>query len=213
MKYFIDSIPLPHSPSYFPRFSTLAFGLTFLITGLCSQICHAHSEPVAVTDLIQSTASGDQADQADDRTPVPSDPTFDFANTKKSRGPASDSSALSGLPPDVSEGFMIKVLYQNTSTMFWVVKRIDKFDLLYANTHGSQGSIGLSPELFHRLEGIVATFKATTLNVSKCKTSNIRLDTIVAGKPSKSVVTCVGQKGTEPEKLRGLTNSLSSLIQ
>ncbi len=188
-----------------------------------------HREPVTVSNSVREQWPHDDSklDLSDRPAPAPDEPNFDFISggSRSQRGPASENSAKNsaGFPHDVSEGFVLKVVYKKetqatakpavVSVAYWVVKRDDHFDMLYANSRQSQGSFSLSAEIFLKLQGFIQELKPTTLNVSRCQQSNIRLDALVGGKIVKTVVSCISDKGSDADHLRGLANSLSSLVE
>jgi len=124
----------------------------------------------------------------------------------------------SRLPMSVKDGFEIKITYQQKTpplketSMFWVVMRDAKFDLLYATSGGSRSSVSLSPEVFQQLMGQVQELKPIERDVHRCKASNIQLSIVKPSKPERQIFSCINDKGAEAHKLTALSQSLAMIV-
>jgi hypothetical protein len=130
----------------------------------------------------------------------------------KSKGKAPTKSQVatgrrSRLPSFVQDGFEIRVKAANLVTTFWVVKRGDKYDLLYANSAGSRASVSLSPESFHAVQSQAARIPASETNVKKCADS-MQLLQVSVGTKERASTFCLNSKAPAAEQLRMLGNTL-----
>jgi hypothetical protein len=126
---------------------------------------------------------------------------------------ASKGQRRSRLPASIQDGFELRVRYNNLVSMFWVVKREDKYDLMYANSAGSKSSVGLSSDAFKRFHDAAREVKAIEGDLSKCQDASMQLHVIEVGKSEKSVTSCINAKTKPAEALRAFSNTLSSMIQ
>ena len=149
--------------------------------------------------------------------PVELDKEFQVT-APEGRAPASaDQPAAPGrrsrLPASIQNGFELRVRYNNLVSMFWVVKREDKYDLMYANSAGSKSSVGLTPDVFKRFHDAARDLKPIEGDLSKCQDASMQLHVVEVGKAEKTLTSCVNAKTKSAEALRGFGNTLSSMIQ
>lgn len=150
----------------------------------------------------------------------PEELATDFAVEEPSnRGPASvkrgkkptksqlETGRRSRLPSFVQDGFEIRVKAAGLVTTFWVVKRADKFDLLYANSAGSRASVSLSPESFSAVKSQAARIPASETNVKKCSDS-MQIHQVSPTMKERSSTFCLNSTAPAAEQLRTLGNTL-----
>jgi hypothetical protein len=140
------------------------------------------------------------------------------ANAKKNDGKnaANDQTKTarrSRLPAGVNDGFELRVLYNAITTMIWVVKRGEKFDLLFANSSNSRASRSLTNERFRELYQTALSFSASETNIAQCKNANMQLHVVGTGKPERTITMCVNSKSKQAEQLRNFAQSLAVTVQ
>ncbi len=119
----------------------------------------------------------------------------------------------SRLPAGVNDGFELRVLYNAITTMIWVVKRGEKFDLLFANSSNSRASRSLTNEKFRELYQNALSFSASETNIAQCKNANMQLHVVGTGKPERTITMCVNSKSKQAEQLRNFAQSLAVAVQ
>lgn len=119
----------------------------------------------------------------------------------------------SRLPASVANGFELRVQYNKLTSMFWVVEREQRYDLVFANSAGSKASLGLAPETFKALHRVAYGFTPLESNLKSCPEASMQLHVVARGSPERTVTMCVNSKGTAADQLRGLSQSLAAMIR
>jgi hypothetical protein len=132
------------------------------------------------------------------------------ANQPKSKTTSPD--RRSRLPASVKVGFELRVKHENLVSMFWVAKRDDRYDLLYANSSGSRVNVGLTPEGFTKLHELASGIKSAHTNVKNCPNSIMQIHVLDAGRKERTVTSCVTSKSRSAEELRVLGATLASMV-
>lgn len=119
----------------------------------------------------------------------------------------------SRLPKSIVNGFELRVHYNRVTSMFWVVERDKKFDLIYANSTGTKSLLGLSPESFKRLQETARSIQLSEVNPASCKTGSMQLHSVSPQQPERSITACVESKTASAETLRNFSQSLAVLLR
>jgi hypothetical protein len=144
-----------------------------------------------------------------------------FIVTPPERGPASTASKVvrartarrSHLPPEVINGFELRVQYNGLNSMFWVAEREGHFDLVYANSAGSKSSIGLNASNFSQYLGWANSFKPYEEPLTRCKGASLQLHVLNAKRPEQTTTLCVNSTAPAAKRLIGLSQSLVALVR
>lgn len=124
----------------------------------------------------------------------------------------------SGLPNSIKNGFEYSVRSKKQVTKFWVVKRKERYDLLFVNSSGSKASLALSPENFSYLLSQARAVAREVASVGPTPRNcphdgTIRVHYVENGRAQKSATACVSDKTKPAEHLRILGNLLATLVR
>jgi hypothetical protein len=117
------------------------------------------------------------------------------------------------LPASVSDGFEMRVKLGAQVSTFWVIKRGDHHDLLFANNSGSKLSIGLSYENFNYLQSVAHDIPGIKTETTRCPASIVQMQVVEDGKAIRTVESCANTKGAAADRLRNLGGLLSNMIR
>jgi hypothetical protein len=132
------------------------------------------------------------------------------SNQPKKKG--SNPDRRSRLPASVKVGFELRVKHENLVSMFWVAKREDRYDLLYANSSGSRVNVGLTPENFGKLHDLASGIKSAHTNVKNCPNSIMQIHVLDSGRKERTITACVTSKSKSAEELRVLGATLAGMV-
>lgn len=119
----------------------------------------------------------------------------------------------SRLPASVSDGFEYRVRIGKQVSTFWVVKRKDRSDLLFANNSGSRASVGLSKENFQSLLSTALSLNAKDGDISACPAASIQIHVVANGIAERTMSSCLTSKSTSVVAFRDLGGALSSYVR
>ena len=145
----------------------------------------------------------------------------DFTVLEPERAPASEkkkpkpktSNRRSKIPASVSDGFELRVRYNGLTSLFWVVRRDEKFELVYANSSQSRSTLTLSADVFRQLHGAAGDLHPLENNLTKCKDSSMQIHVLNAGRPERTLTACVTDKSKDAESLRQLSQALAIMVR
>jgi hypothetical protein len=130
------------------------------------------------------------------------------------RAPASvqpnKSKVAARFPSNVSEGFEYKVKIGNRLTAFWVVKRGNQHELIFANNAGSKASFTIPVEHFYQLNTAARGVRAPASDAKTCKEGYVRMQ-FYDETPQKTITTCLNLKKAAAVKQLGAV--LSSYVR
>jgi hypothetical protein len=98
-------------------------------------------------------------------------------------------------PSNATEGFEYKVKIGKRLTAFWVVKRGENYELIFANNAGSKASFAIPVEHFTQLNMVARGVRAPASNIKSCKNGYVRMQ-FYDGQ-QKPVNTCLNLKKVE----------------
>jgi hypothetical protein len=135
-----------------------------------------------------------------------------FEERKKSK---KTSKRYERMPASISEGLELRVHYESQISVFWVLKRQNRYELSFANNGGSRASLNLPKEAFYEYTSSARRLqkKGARLQTSKCKNQKIELRLISGGFKQKPFGSCLNEKGPVGDTLRYMGNSLSLFLK
>lgn len=191
--------------------------LTFILIALVSFPFVASAEAETPLDSLYTDP------QTPMREPASSEQTNDpdFVVTPPERAPASTAansthakgSRRSRLPPSVVNGFELRVQFKNLNSMFWVVERNGRYDLVYANSSGSKSSLSLSRPSFNQLKKVAGGLRPVEENISKCKNASLQLHIVEPKLKERTVTTCHDSKSATAKQLLNFSGQLAALVR
>jgi len=119
----------------------------------------------------------------------------------------------SKLPLDIINGFELRVQFKNLNSTFWVVERQGRYDMIYANSGGSQSSVSLSQPSFSQLQKIAGSFKVFEENISKCKSASMQLHVVAAKQKERTVTLCANSKAPAAQQLLRFSDQLAMMVR
>jgi hypothetical protein len=119
----------------------------------------------------------------------------------------------SRMPASVTDGFEMLVRFGKIVSAFWVVKRGDKLDFVFANNNGSRVAVGLSPESFSFLQSQAEAAAEASATAPGCNQKKIELHVVEEGKPQRDIASCIDAKTKPAKNLRELSELLASFAR
>ncbi len=112
-----------------------------------------------------------------------------------------------------SEGFQYKIRIKKQLSSVWVLKRNDRYDLIFATNAGSRVNLTLPAEQFYALKNAASDLRApASTDMKKCKDNYVQVE-IVEDKALKSIEACLSARGAQAEQLRQFGSALSALVR
>lgn len=189
----------------------IAFNLYWLVvTGTVS---------IALTSVYAATDEIDvfyRTEKINSRMPASTSREKEMQALEPNREPAAAKSAQgrrSKLPAEVVDGFELRVRYQKVTSAFWVTRRADKFQLDFVNSGDSRATLTLSADIFRQLHSVAERIKPAEHSLAKCKEASAQLHVLSAGRPERTLTTCLQAKGEDTEILRQLSQSLALMVK
>lgn len=145
------------------------------------------------------TLSNDD-ETADDRGP---------ASVAKGQAPAKQKPHWSA---STSDGFEFKIRVKQQLSAVWVLKRDDRYDLIFANNAGSRVNLALPAEQFYALKNAATDLRAPASDIAKCKDSFVQLE-MVEKSTRRLVSTCLNTKSKAADELRLFGATLTSYVR
>ena len=127
--------------------------------------------------------------------------------------PKAQKPSQKGLASTLKEGFEYKVYQGKRVTAFWVLKRQDQFDLVFATNGGSRQTTDLKVEHFRTLIDQADSLRSPASSLSQCKSNYVRLVVVSGGKEEREVSACLDSKAPSTESLKKLGNALASYVR
>lgn len=121
---------------------------------------------------------------------------------------------LTRLPSSVADGVEYRMQYGKLVSTFWVAKRADRRELVFANSSGSRVATNISPENFHYLHTTAQMIPSgPRTDLSKCQGQSIQMIVVAAGQPERSVASCLRSTDKRTDELRGFGNLLAAMVR
>jgi hypothetical protein len=111
-----------------------------------------------------------------------------------------------------SEGFQYKIRVKKQLSSVWVLKRNDRYDLVFASSSGSRVNLTIPAEQFYALKNAASDLRAPASDMNKCKDNYVQIE-VVEEKSRKSIEACLSAKGPQAEQIRQFGSALSALVR
>lgn len=167
----------------------------------------------------------------DDTNPsaeIPADVLASMNESTADRDPASVKPGAMSVKPSkqklhwsasASDGFEFKIRVKQLISAVWVLKRGDRYDLVFANNTGSRVNLSLPAEQFYALKNAATDLRAAndsrqpaSSDLSKCKDQFIQME-VMETKTRKQVATCLNAKSKPAEELRRFGSALTAMVR
>lgn len=122
------------------------------------------------------------------------------------------SEAKARWPQGASEGFEFRVRHKAQVSSMWVMKRQDRFDVVYATNGGSRVNLTIPADQFYALSSAASELRSTTNTTEKCRDSFVQVN-VVAANGGRAIASCLEAKGKDADKLRVFGATLSSFVR
>ena len=140
---------------------------------------------------------------APERQPAAARKKKPVASTRRSR-----------LPKTVNEGFELRVRFKKVTSLFWVVRQAEKFELIFANSAGSRLTLTLSADVYRQLLSAAESVSPAEKRIDGCAESSVQLHVLVSsGRGERTHTTCAGAKGADGDTIRALSQSLALMVR
>ncbi len=111
-----------------------------------------------------------------------------------------------------TDGFEFKVRMKKQISAVWVMKRNDRYDLIFANNSGSRLNLSIPAEQFYALKNAATDLRAPASDLSKCKDQFIQLEIIQKDLRTK-VSTCLNTNSKQADQLRQFGSNLTAYVR
>lgn len=122
------------------------------------------------------------------------------------------SEAQARWPAGASEGFEFRVRHKAQLSSMWVMKRQDRYDVVYATNGGSRVNLTIPPDQFYALTTAASELRSTASTTEKCRDSFVQVHVVSSGS-GRAVASCLEAKGKDADKLRMLGAALSNFVR
>lgn len=119
----------------------------------------------------------------------------------------------SRLPSSVADGFELRFQYGKMVSTFWVVKRGDRHDLLFANSQGSKAKLTIPPESFSYLQSAAQGIQTESVDPRRCGNASMQMHVVASGQPERTVTSCFKAKTRSAQGIRTIGNLLSAMVR
>lgn len=140
-----------------------------------------------------------------------SEKDFSLSIEDEARKPASVKKAAHW-SASASEGFQYKIRIKKQLSAVWVLKRADRYDLIFASNAGSRVNLTIPAEQFYALQNAASELRAPASDMNKCKDNYVQIE-VIEEKTHKTVEACLSAKGPQAERLRQFGSALSALVR
>lgn len=196
---------------------TKFFIASFLVALTLAPLARAEEETPLnslYTDPQTATRAPATSEQAQDPAFVVAPPDRSPASgAAKAVAHGQSAARRSKLPLDIINGFELRVQFKNLNSTFWVVERQGRYDMIYANSGGSQSSVSLSQPSFGQLQKIAGSFKPFEENISKCKSASLQLHVVAAKQKERTVTLCANSKAPAAQQLLRFSDQLAMMVR
>ena len=148
-----------------------------------------------------------QSSQVLDRTPA-------STSVAKAKLPnAKPTQRRSKLPAAVEDGFELRLHQKAGNAMYWVVRRGDKYELMYVNSSGSKVNLTLSADVFRPLHATAESIRPADFKIDGCRDANMQIHVLTPGQAERTHTACYNAKGFDADRLRSLTQVLTLMVR